>query len=450
MSIERMLPQSIEAECGVLGSLILDPDAISQVADFLHSDDFYRDSHKTIYETILKLYDNRIPADPITICEILDRQNKLESIGNTGYITDLINSVPTSGNVEYYGRIVWRNAVMRRLAHSAGEIAALAYSDMDAEKAIAEAEQIIYSVSKQDSHVDFSEDTSVLSNVMLKLFERRDTPGALSGLPTGFTDLDKPTGGLQRSDLIILAARPGVGKTSFAMNIVRNTVVEEEKNVAVFSLEMSEEQLMLRMLSMESKVGLHRLRNNQVEDDEWERLTDANDRLSTGRLFIDATSSISLSTMRSRLHRLHSKHPLDLIVVDYLQLMTIASEEKMEGWEAIGKITAGLKGIAKEFNVPVLALSQLSRASETRQTKMPQLSDLRGSGNIEQDADIVLFIYREDMYNPDTERKNIADIIIAKHRNGPVCEVTLHFNGALTLFQTLEVTQPSEGDYYNG
>lgn len=444
--MEKLLPQNIEAECGVLGSIIIDPEAIVQVADFLRAEDFYREAHRTIYEVILQLYEHHEPADFITICDELEHANKLEMVGGPAYITSLINQVPTSGNIEYYGRIVERTAVLRRLIHAAGEIAATAYEESDATVALDKAEQLIFGLSQRHARVGFSPLSEILTDYMVKLDQLHDRRGTVVGVPTGFTDLDRLTGGLQRSDLIILAARPAVGKTSLALSLAHNSAIKHQRSVAVFSLEMSKEQLVQRLLSMDAGIDQQRLRTGWIEDDEWDRIVYAMDTLSQANIWIDDTAGISTMEMRSKARRLQSEVGVDLIIVDYLQLMQSSVDGKRNDnrVQEVSEISRNLKGLARELNVPVLALAQLSRTVESRQSKVPQLSDLRESGSIEQDADVVMFIYRDDVYNPDTDRKNIADIIVAKHRNGPVGEVSLYFQASQTRFRDLEVSPPAE------
>ncbi|TMC88258.1 MAG: replicative DNA helicase [Chloroflexi bacterium] len=444
--MEKLLPQNIEAECGVLGSIIIDPEAIVQVAEFLFPDDFYRDAHRTIYEVIIQLYEQRQPADFITICDELERRNKLEDVGGASYITSLINLVPTSGNVEYYGRIVERNAILRRLIEAAGQIAAVAYQEEDADIALDKAEQLIFNISQRHARSDFALLRDILSAYMNKLDQLHERRGTIVGVPTGFTDLDHLTGGLQKSDLIILAARPAIGKTSLALTMAHNTAIKHQRSVAIFSLEMSKEQLVQRLLSMDAAIDQQRLRTGWIEDDEWERIVYAMGTLSEANIWIDDTAGISTVEMRSKARRLHAERNIDLIIVDYLQLMQSMSgsgKRNENRVQEISEISRNLKSLARELNVPVLALAQLSRAVESRQSKVPQLSDLRESGSIEQDSDIVMFIYRDDVYNPETERKNIADIIVAKHRNGPVGTISLYFQASQTRFHDLELTPPS-------
>ena len=444
--MEKLLPQNIEAECGVLGSIIIDPEAIVQVADFLHPDDFYRDAHRSIYEIILHLYEQHEPADFITICDELERHNKLEDVGGASYITSLINQVPTSGNVEYYGRIVERTSILRRLIHAAGQIAAIAYEEGDADVALDRAEQLIFGISQKHARSDFSQLRDILSEYMDKLDQLHERRGTIVGVPTGFTDLDRLTGGLQKSDLIILAARPAVGKTSMSLSLAHNAAIKYQQSIAVFSLEMSKEQLVQRLLSMDAGIDQHRLRTGWIEDDEWERIVYSMGTLSEANIWIDDTAGISTVEMRSKARRLHAQHTIDLIIVDYLQLMqaTIGNKRNENRVQEISEVSRSLKALARELNIPVLALAQLSRAVESRQSKVPQLSDLRESGSLEQDSDLVMFIYRDDVYNPESERKNIADIIVAKHRNGPIGEVSLYFQASQTRFRDLELNPPAE------
>jgi replicative DNA helicase len=444
--VEKLLPQNIEAERGVLGSIVIDPEAIVQVADFLTAEDFYRDAHRTIYAVIVQLYEQREAADFITICDELERRNKLEDVGGASYITSLINQVPTSGNVEYYGRIVERTAILRRLIHAAGEIAAIAYDEVDADLALEKAEQLIFSIGQRHAHSDFSLLRDLLDEFRIKLDQLHERRGAIVGVPTGFTDLDRLTGGLQKSDLIILAARPAMGKTSMALSLAHNSAIKYQRSVAVFSLEMSKEQLVQRLLSMDAGVDQQRLRTGWIEDDDWDRISFSMGTLSEANIWIDDTAGISTVEMRSKARRLKAEHGIDMIIVDYLQLMqsSVGGKRNENRVQEISEISRNLKGLARELDMPVLALAQLSRAVESRQSKVPQLSDLRESGSIEQDADIVMFIYRDDVYNPESERKNIADIIVAKHRNGPVGEVSLYFQANQTRFHDLEITPPVE------
>jgi len=381
-TVEKLLPQNIEAECGVLGSIIIDPEAIVQISDFLRPDDFYRDAHRTIFEVILQLYEEHEPADFITICDELERRNKLEEVGGASYITSLINQVPTSGNVEFYGRIVERTAILRRLIHAAGQIAAIAYEEGDADIALDKAEQLIFSISQRHSRSDFTHMRDILAEYMSKLDQLHERRGTIVGVPTGFTDLDRLTGGLQKSDLIVLASRPGVGKTSLALSLAHTTALKYQNSIAIFSLEMSKDQLAQRLLSMDAGIDQHRLRTGRIEEDEWDRIVYAMDTLSEANIWIDDTASISPMEMRSKARRLQAEHGIDLIIVDYLQLMQamVGGKRNENRVQEISEISRSLKGLARELNMPVLALAQLSRAVEARQSKVPQLSDLRESG----------------------------------------------------------------------
>ena len=398
--MEKLLPQNIEAECGVLGSIIIDPEAIVQVSDFLRADDFYRDAHRTIYEVILQLFEEREPADFITICDELERRGKLEEVGGASYITSLINQVPTSGNVEYYARIVERTSILRRLIHAAGQIAAVAYESDDAEAALEKAEQLIFSISQRHARTDFAHLRDILADYMNKLDQLHERRGMIVGVPTGFTDLDRLTGGLQKSDLIILAARPGVGKTSLALSLAHNTAVKHQRSVAVFSLEMSKEQLAQRLLSMDASIDQQRLRTGWIEDDEWERIVYAMDTLAEANIWIDDSAGISTTELRSKARRLQAERGIDMIIIDYLQLMqaTIGGRRNENRVQEISEISRSLKALARELNVPVLALAQLSRAVESRQSKVPQLSDLRESGCLAGDS--LVYLPDSGIYKP--------------------------------------------------
>lgn len=438
---EKLLPQSIEAEMGVLGSVIIDPDMMAQIADMVTPDDFYRDAHRHIFKVMLTQYEGHRPSDFITICDELERENKLEDVGGPSYVVSLINGVPTSGNVEYYGRIVKEKALYRRLIHAAGQIAAAAFAEES--DALETAEQMLFTLGQHGSQSEFTTISGVLTACMTDLDALHSRNASIIGVPTGFRPLDVALGGLQRSDLVILAARPGTGKTSFALNVASNAVYQHQQRVAFFSLEMSKKQLGLRLLSMQAQIDQQRLRMGWVHDEEWEHLIAAMGELSEGSIWIDDTAGLSLTALRSKARRLQAQYGIDLVIVDYLQLMhaTLEGKRYANREQEIAEISRGLKGIAKELDVPVLALAQLSRAVESRQVKIPQLSDLRESGAIENDADVVLFIYREEMYDPDTEAKNTADIIIAKHRNGPVGTVRLSFEASQTRFHELSVQE---------
>ena len=435
---ERLLPQSIEAEQGVLGSIIIDPDALATIADGLSSDDFYRDAHRTLYQVMMSLYERHEGADFITICDELERMNKLQDVGGPSYVTSLINQVPTSGNVTYYARIVKEKATFRRLIHAAGQIAAHAYEESS--DAVDVAEQLVLALHPARTRTEVRAVQEVVATCMDELRVIYEQQGQIIGLPTGFRHLDIPLGGFQRADLIVLAARPGTGKTSFALNVALHVAHTRPYHVAFFSLEMGYKQLGVRLLSMQSRIDQQRLRTGWVHDAEWDQLIGAVSTLSDGQLWIDDTAGLSITALRSRARRLQAQLGIDLVIVDYLQLLHATQEGKRypNREQEIAEISRGLKGLAKELNVPVLALAQLSRAVESRQSKIPQLSDLRESGAIENDADVVLFIYRDELYNPETEAPKMADIIIAKHRNGPTGTIRLGFDATQTRFHDLE------------
>jgi len=440
MTTDRLPPQNIEAEQSVLGSLLIDPDAILKVSTFLRPEDFYRETHQRIYSAILQLHERRMPADFITVVDELERQGQLDFVGGAAYITSLINMVPTSIHVEHYARIVERAAIMRRLITAAGQIAALAYEERDdVDAVIDEAERILFEVSQRRvsrSLVPISEIIKSYYDRIEFLVEHRDQT---LGVPTGFADLDRLLGGLQPSDLIIIAARPSMGKTSLAVSIAMNAALKHNAVVAIFTLEMAAEQLVQRMISGQTGIDSQRLRLGRIEDIEWEKFTHASGVLSEAAIFIDDTPSPSPMEIRTKARRLAAEYDLDLIIVDYLQLMQAGDRRVENRVQEISYISRSLKSLARELKVPVVALSQLSRAVEARQDKIPQLADLRESGSIEQDADVVMFIYRDEMYNPDTDRAHIADIIVAKHRNGPTARVSLRFEPSLTQFQDLDL-----------
>jgi len=445
-AVERQPPHNIEAEQTVLGSLIIDPDAYVRVAEFLQNDDFYRETHSTIYRGIANLNDRHLPSDFVTICDELSRMGVLDQVGGAAYITSLINSVPTSMHVEYYGKIVERTATLRRLIAAGGQIAQLGYQETDdIERTLDEAEQIIFRVSQRRVSTDFVPLKSLLGDYLDKIDFLHQNRGKVAGVPTGFIDLDKITGGLQPSDLVIIAARPSIGKSALTLSLAHATALKFGTCVGIFTLEMSGEQLVQRFISIETGIDQQRLRTGHIEEREWDAIVKASSVLSEAQVFIDDTVGVSTLEMRAKCRRLAAQYPLGLIIVDYLQLMQGRKSSDNRVAE-ISEISRSLKGLARELNVPVIALSQLSRAVETRQSHEPQLSDLRESGSIEQDADIVMFIYRDEVYNPASERKGIADIIIAKHRNGPVGRVSLRFVQELAKFTDLDLYHPPADD----
>jgi len=445
--IERLPPQNIEAEEAVLGALLIDPDAIIRVATILKPDDFYREKHGWIYETALSLHEKREPIDFLTVCNELEGQGQLNEVGGPMFITTLINAVPTSIHMEHYARIVERTATRRRLIDAAGQIAALAYQEADdVAEVVDRAEQVLFGVSERRISRELVPIRQVLSEYYDRIEYLTRHRGELIGIPTGFERVDKLLGGLQRSDLVILAARPSVGKTSLALSFAHNAAKKFQQRVAFFSLEMSNEQVVQRLISAETGINSQRLRRGEIEENEWGRFMKATSDLAETHFFIDDTPGASALELRTKSRRLHAEVGLDMIIVDYLQLMRgdFRSENRVQ---EISSISRSLKALARELNVPLLALSQLSRGVESRTDKRPILSDLRESGALEQDADVVMFIYRDEMYNENTEWPNIADIIVAKHRNGPTGSVQLYFKKELAQFLEAEVRR-TEVDIY--
>jgi replicative DNA helicase len=439
--LDKTVPANPEAEEAVLGSLLIDPDAVLRVASFLEAEDFYRERNGWIYRAILELHERREPADFVTLCDELERNNILQEIGGAAYITQLINNVPSAAYVEHYGHIVERTATLRRLIDAAGQIAALAYEEaQEVDEVVDRAEQIVFNVAERRIRRDLVAVRQVMHEVVDRIDYLHRHQGQILGVPSGFTQLDRLLGGFQKSDLIIVAARPGVGKTSLALNFALNAARRFRKVVAYFSLEMSSEQLVQRLLSTETSIDQQRLRKGEIEDRDWDMIMAAAGELSNTMLYIDDTPSMSALELRTKARRLQAEHGLDLIVVDYLQLMRgdTRSENRVQ---EISYISRALKGLARELEAPVIALSQLSRAIESRTDHKPMLSDLRESGAIEQDSDIVIFIYREDMHKENSDKKNIADIIVAKHRNGPTDTIPLYFRKELTKFESLEVVR---------
>ncbi len=439
--LDKTIPANPEAEEAVLGSLLIDPDAVLKVASFLSPEDFYREKNGWLYRAILDLHERREPADFVTLVDELERRNILQEVGGAAYLTTLINDVPSAVYVEHYGHIVERTATLRRLIDAAGRIAALAYEEADdVNEVVDRAEQLVFNVSERRIRRDLASVGQVMHQVVDRIDFLHRHQGEILGVPTGFIKLDKLLGGFQKSDLIILAARPSVGKTSLAMNFALNAARKYRKVVAFFSLEMSAEQLVQRLLAMETGIDQQRLRRGEVADHEWDMLMAAAGELSNTMFYIDDTPAMSAMELRTKARRLQAEHGLDLIVVDYLQLMRGESKNENRVQE-ISYISRSLKSLARELETPVVALSQLSRAIESRSDHKPQLSDLRESGAIEQDADIVMFIYREEMVKETSDKKNIADVIVAKHRNGPIDTVSLYFRKELTKFENLEMVR---------
>ncbi len=434
-------PQNTEAEASLIGALLIDPDAIVRVADGLSPEDFYEERHQRIYESIQKLYEKHHPIDALTLSNQLKDDGFLEVVGGASYLTELANFVPTAAHVETYAGIVSEKAMRRRLIKASQDIVALGYDEAKTiQEVIETAETDLFEVSQR--HV--KQDIQSLETILAESFERLDelhrNKGKIRGVPTGFKDMDNILAGWQRSDLVVLAARPAMGKTAVALNFAHNVAVKAEQPVLIFSLEMSKEQIVDRLLAMESSVDAWNIRTGNLSDQDFEKIGQAMGTLSEAPIYIDDTPGITVSEMRTKARREQHQRQLGLIIVDYLQLMSGSSKYGSEGnrVQEISEISRGLKLIARELNVPVIALSQLSRSVESRSPQIPQLADLRESGSIEQDADIVMFLYREEYYNPETNRKNVTDILIKKHRNGPTGQVELFFDAAKQRFKSLD------------
>ena len=438
----RIPPHNIEAEKSVLGALMLDKDAIIKVANLIRLGDFYKDAHNLIYESMLELYEKREPIDVLSLSNILEEKGKLENIGGSSYLTELVNSVPSSSNVAHYAKVVQKKSTLRKLIGVANEISQLGYKeDEDVEKILDSAEQKLFSVSQKYIKQDFIPIKSILEAAFNRIDELHKGDHKLRGIPSGFPDMDQILAGFQKSDLVILAARPSIGKTTLALDFARQIAVKEKIPVGIFSLEMSSDQLIDRMLAAQSNVDLWRLRTGHLKteegNDDFQRIGEAMGVLSEALVYIDDAGSANVMEMRTMARRLQSEHNVGIIIVDYLQLMEGRSGGDNRVNE-ISEISRALKQLARELNIPVIALSQLSRAVESRSPQIPKLSDLRESGSIEQDADVVMFLYREDREKPDTPNKNIVEVYIAKHRNGPIGKLSLYFNENSTTFKSLE------------
>ena len=441
---DKIPPQSIEAEQSLLGSILLDANTLYRVADFLKAKDFYQRNHLLIYETIIEMFSKREAIDLISLQVRLREKNILEEVGGLSYLTSLINFVASPTNAEHYAKDIQKKKILRDLIEAAYHLENLAHKESgDIEEILDEAEKKIFSISEQSLKQEFLSVRSSLEEAFERIERLHQGGGALRGLSTGFYELDKILGGLQKSDLIVLAARPSLGKTSLAIDIARHAAISEKVPVGIFSLEMSREQIVDRLISSESNVDLYKLRTGRLstkgEDNDFEKISDGLSRLSEAPIYIDDASSSTALQMRTMARRLQSEKGLGLIIVDYLQLMqSHSNSDNMV--QQITEISRSLKALAKELKIPVLAVSQLSRAVEQRSPQIPKLSDLRESGSIEQDADVVLFIYRPDRDKKDESYRNIAEIIIAKHRNGPIGKATLYFSDNQVSFKNLDKT----------
>lgn len=439
----KQQPHNEEAEASLLGAILIDADALVKIADTVTASDFYDPRHQRIFEAILQLYERHRPIDVLTLADQLKANATLDLVGGPAYLTELTNFVPTAAHVEQYAEMVAQKALRRRLIQVSQEIVTLGYDETkDLRELVEEAETSLFQVSQRHVKQSLVSLEAILAESFDRLDDLHRDKNKIRGVPTGFRDMDNILAGLQRSDLIVLAARPSMGKTAFSLNLAHNVATIAREPVLIFSLEMSKEQLVDRLLSMESGVDAWALRTGNLTDSDFEKISHAMGTLSEAPIYIDDTPSITVSDLRTKARREAHKHKLGLIIVDYLQLMSGGSrfggsENRVQ---EISEISRGLKQVARELDVPLIALSQLSRSVENRHPQIPQLADLRESGSIEQDADVVAFIYREEYYNPETERKNITSILIKKHRNGPTGDVELFFDKEKQRFRSLDTT----------
>ena len=439
LSSHKLPPQNIEAEQSVLGGILIENEAVNKVMEILSADDFYRDAHRKIFNALINLSERDEPADLITVKNELQKTNQLDSIGGASYITSLMDSVPTAANIEYYAKIVKEKAILRNLIQTSTEIITKSYQDRgDVEEFLDEAEREIFQISENRVKPSFYPIKKVVKDsfeIFQRLYEKKEL---VTGVPSGFKELDRMTAGFQPSDLIIVAGRPSMGKTAFCLNVAQHAAIENKITVGIFSLEMSKEQLVIRMFCSEARVEGNRLRTGFLAESDWPKLTIAAGNLSEAPIFIDDTAALSVLELRAKARRLKSDHGLGMLVIDYLQLMRGRSRVENRQQE-ISEISRSLKALSKELNIPVIAVSQLSRRTEERQGMRPQLSDLRESGAIEQDADLILFIYRDEVYNrsADNPNRGKAELIIGKQRNGPIGQIELQFEDKFTAFREL-------------
>lgn len=438
--LSKLPPQNIEAEEAILGAILTNPVCFNKVADMLNSKSFYKPANKVIYEAIVDLFTKNQAIDIVTVSERLNEQDRLELVGGRAYINDLALNVITTANIEYYAKIVQEKAIKRELINAGSEIVEMAYDNTTTEATLDNAEKLIFNIAQQKTSTDLVSVKDLVLTSYEQISYRYEHRDELTGVPTGFYDFDNMTSGLQKSDLVILAARPSMGKTALALNIAQNVALKAKKTVAIFSLEMSKEQLVQRMLCSEAEVDTQKLKTGNMQASDWEKLTTAMNHFADAPLYIDDRPGATVMEVRAKCRRLAMEEKdLGLVVIDYLQLMEASGKE--DRTQQISGISRGLKGLARELNVPVIALSQLSRAVESRPDKRPMMSDLRESGAIEQDADIIMFIYRDEYYNKeDTENRGKAEVIVAKHRNGAVGSVDLLFQGSITKFKNITKT----------
>ncbi|MFH1657221.1 MAG: replicative DNA helicase [bacterium] len=449
---DKIPPQNIEAEQSLLGSLMLDKNAVNTVADFLHPSDFYKGIHREIYQAILDLFEKGEPVDLLSVSSLLKERNKLEEVDGHGYLTELINSVPNALHASNYAKIIQHKRILRDLIDASYDIGIMGHNETeDVDVLVDNAEKRIFNISQKSLKQRFVSVKETLEQAWERIDKLCKEKGRTRGIPSGFTDLDNMLSGFQKSDLIILAARPSLGKSSLALNIARSGAVQSGLPVGIFSLEMSKDQVVDRLIASQANIDLWKLRTGQLSSEgvnnDFMRIQQSLDVLSKTPIFIDDTAGINIIQMRAMARRLQAEHGLGMIVVDYLQLME-SRNQNLGSVQQMTEISRSLKGLARELDIPVLALSQLSRAVEQRSPQIPRLSDLRETGALEQDADVVMFIHREDKYRENTDRENIADIIIAKHRNGPVGKIELYFDESTASFKSLERHLDDPGEDY--
>ncbi|MEA2015947.1 MAG: replicative DNA helicase [Actinomycetota bacterium] len=448
--LARIPPYNIEAEESLLGAMLISKDAILSVIEMVNSEDFYRKSNQEIFNSIIELYMKGEPADPITVADHLKKKGLLEEIGGKTFIHSLISNIPLAANSEYYARIVRNYSILRKLIYAATKIATMGYEvPEDLQATVDKAQQLVFSVYKDLNRGSSGDRSAVMKDLVSEAYELievlHEGDSDISGIPSGYVDYDQMTSGFQNSDLIVIASRPGMGKTSLVLGMAKNIAMREKLPVAIFSLEMSKQQIALRMMSAESKINLKDLRRGKIRDEEWSKLARSVERLSECKIYIDDTAFLNVMDLRARARMMVSTSGVKLVIVDYLQLMQSTSNYRGNKVLEITEISQNLKGIAKELNVPVIAVSQLSREVEKRDKKRPFLADLRESGSIEQDADLVVFIYRDDYYQEDENRHTEkAEIIVAKHRNGPTGKINMHFNKKFALFSNLSKSYQTE------
>ena len=452
--LDRVPPYNLEAEESVLGSMLISREAIITISEIVSDEDFYRKANQEVYKAVRELFSLGEPIDTITVADFLKKKGLLEEVGDNTYIHSLVSNLPLAANAEYYARIVKHNSVLRKLIYAATEIATMGYEvPEDLYNTVDRAQQLIFSIYQDLNEGSKTSRFSVIKDILSDVYEQvaslYEKKSGITGIATGFVDLDKKTSGLQNSDLIIIASRPGMGKTSFGLGIARNVAMKEKLPVAIFSLEMSKQQIAQRLMCSESRIDLQRLRSGNLRDDEWPKLARAIENLAEGKIYIDDAAFLTIMDLRSRARMLASSYGIKLLIVDYLQLMQSGMNFKENRVLEITEISRNLKSIAKELKIPVVAISQLSREVEKRDKKRPLLADLRESGAIEQDADLVMFIYRDDYYDENSKKAGVAEINIAKHRNGPTGVVELTFLKEYTLFVNRAKTKDEEMEIEN-